>query len=305
MLWASFSCRNSASESSPETVQRYNDNMSVLEFQTESAGECIKVRRTGRDLQIETDSSPMKNDQASLNASGCCAVSGACPVPSPPIVPRVKVPSPKDLKEMQKTSSKERGEQNMIIEKKSPTGLPPTPPTVPRMNSTPRCRKRLVTPPEMLDMPHVDEVVSEQQSHTPPSVSVEDLKQCPAHSCGKLQAKFCSGALSHPTTVAGQLGSAEDGELSETWKRFEQRKLQRKAKRRNNKTRPQTHKAELVCWSHKQRICGLMASKLAQPAEAFSYRTLSNEKKRMPAPQVEHTAFRKWTYQQTDELFYQ
>jgi len=290
LLWASFSCRKDCPESPPELVKSDTGDESALEVLHESSSECMKIRRTSQDLQIETDSSPTKQD-----------LSGMRPFPNPPTAPREKSLSPKDIKEIKRTASKELGRQNTTAETESPISQPPTPPTVPRTSQAPRYRKRLMSPPDMSNTLNLYEAASTQKTHTDTCVIAGDFRQCPIHFWDELQSKFSSNAACNPQTVDDELSelceTPKDDELSETWKRFEKRKLERKARSRcRNKSRAVIDKQGLSCSStYEQRLCGLMASKLAQPAEAFSYRRVTVDEDSMAAPQTERTAFRRWS----------
>lgn len=272
LLWASFSCKKDGSDSS-ELVQNESDGESSSGLErssdySESTSECIKLRRrSDQHLEIETDSSPSKTDQG---ISNCADYQVGIPFPSPPDVPRVKSVSPKELKAVRKTPTKEGTPQSMTEERESPASRPPTPPTEPRMSQAPRYRRRFMMASEISRTPSCDEVGHEPKAQkVAPVLTARHLR--PMHK--------------------------EEDELSETWKRFEQRKLKRKERSRSkNRMNERSSTAiGLLCWSdHARRLCGQMASKLAQPAEAFSHRTPSfNEGSRF-VPQVESTAFRMW-----------
>jgi len=161
----------------------------------------------------------------------------------------------------------------------SPSGRPPTPPTAPRMGQTPRSRRRLATPPVMPGMPNSNEGVCEQTGSSPDSKTQPVVSRKPA-----------------PVLTAKHLTPANDAELSESWKRFEQRKLERK-ERRHSKRRSQTVSPMaglLLRSTPEHRICARMASKLAQPADRFSYRNPAIADDSMPVSQQEVTVFRKW-----------
>lgn len=305
LLWATFSCRKieSGAESPSESVQNESGGESLSEPECQCASKCVMVGRTVQDLQVETGNSPSNSDQASLkNISSS---------PSPPTAPRAKEHSPKDIKEIRQMSVNEGGQQvhNVTAERESPTSRPPTPPTVPRTRKAPSIRKRLVTPGEISGSSSSDEAACERAPSTHECTSVEDFRQCPSPFCDKLRAKFCPSAACHPEPVAlrkkapaltaNQLGRTEDANLSENWKRFEQRKLERKernhSKKRSHPLIQEEIAAEVLHRStYELRLWGLMASKLAQPPDAFSHRSPSMMEDSMSLSQTECTAFRKW-----------
>merc|ERR1711937_289828 len=103
-----------------------------------------------------------------------------------------------------------------------------------------------------------------------------------------------------PVLSARQLTRAEDTEPSDSWKRFEKRKLERKersrSKRRSNQVKSPSGSVLTLKSTYQLRICGLMVSKLAQPAELFSHRNPSMMDDGMSETEAECTAFRIWTY---------
>lgn len=291
LLWATFSCKKFQSHcggaESPESaeVQSESGGGSSSDLgDYECASERIMLRRTGQDLQIETDSSPSKSDPASWKKIPSN--------PTPPSAPRVKAHSPKDINEMRQmaATTQEEGQKHgcgdevsnqpsdatvyavsacMTAERESPTSSTPTPPTVPRPRQAPRSRQRLTTPPGMSG--------AEEEAEVEPVVSKKTV----------------------PVLSARQLTRAEDTEPSESWKRFEKRKLERKersrSKRRSNQVRSPSGSVLTLKSTYQLRICGLMVSKLAQPAELFSHRNPSMMDDGMSDTEAECTAFRKWT----------
>lgn len=292
LLWATFSCRKFQSfcggAESPESaeVQSESGGESSTDLgDHECASERIMVRRTGQDLEIETDSSQSKSDPASWQ--------NIPSNPTPPSAPRAKSHSPKDiheLRQMAATTKEEEGQKHgcgdevsnqpsdatvcavsvcMTAERESPTSSTPTPPTVPRPRQAPRSRQRLMTPPAMSG--------AEEAAELEPVVSKKTV----------------------PVLSAKQLTRAEDTEPSDSWKRFEKRKLERKersrSKRRSNQVRSPSGSVLTLKSTYQLRICGLMVSKLAQPAELFSHRNPSMIDDGMSDTEAECTAFRKWS----------
>lgn len=300
LFWSTFSYKKYETNTGADKY-RCSDGSEIL-----PELECVKVRRTGLELQIATDSCILQSDKASL--------SNVASHPSAPATPRAKSLSPKDMKEMRQMSAKspiESSNSNSPKEspKESPMHRPPTPPTVPRVRQAPRNSKRLMTPPEMTVLEVDDQaagsgqVASEEKAQAGPCISVGDFRQCPVQFWGELHAKFsCSAASSPkpmvtkkvpPVLTARQLGITADTELSENWHRFEQRKLRRKERSLSKKTSPHQLNPNakfFLRYTQELRLCGLMASKLAQPADAFSCRSSAG----MTVPETECTAFRAW-----------
>lgn len=307
LLWASFACRKSEAESTPNSIQSEDDCDRLPNLDEECESECIMARRTGQDLQIDIDSSPSKSAPATDALRSCFVLSEVYHFPSPPTAPRSKALSPKDIKEMKKTAVKIGSQQSVTSERESPANQPPTPPTAPRMSQVPRYRKRFAMPLETSTTCGSDAEACEQRTSEGAGSFVGDFRQCPPKFWSELHAKFCPSTASHteavvsrrtpPALTARQITSENDAELSETWKRFEQRKQERREARSRSKQR--VHPVNLMAGflrlsSPELRICGLMASKLAQPAELFSHRSQSIIESSISDAQVECTAFREW-----------
>lgn len=304
LLWASFSCRRNDAESSSELIQHENDIESPSKLHSEYATECIKLRRrTEQDLEIEIDSSPIKSDQATGRGVGL-------PCPTPPSGPRMKTPSPKDLKEM-KTLTKDPQERESPVNHPL---TPVTPPTMPRVSQAPRYRRRLMTFSEIPSTPSSDELDSEQKAEVGADLNVGDFRQCPGQFWSKLYTKFNAKvggeASCHPEPVVPkktvpaltmrQLGSGQENEVSESWKRFELRKLKRKERSRSKNRLHPLDSPALSLWSTEVlRLCGRMTSQLAQPSEMFSHRSLSSKWTSIEEGRFvthdESTAYRRWT----------
>lgn len=300
-VWASFSCRKNDAESPSELVQYENVGESPSKLDSECTSECIKLRRRAdQDLEIETDGSPSKNDQA-IDCN-CTSREVGFQFPSPPSGPREKSLSPKDLKEMKKTSIK------ALEERESPISHPPTPPTMPRMSQAPRYRRRFKTASEVSSTSSNesnDEVSSEKNAQEEAGILLGDFRQCPGQFWDELHAKFSREAPCRPESfvpkktvpalTSRQLGNEQDNELSESWKRFERRKLMRKERSRSKNRLHVLNPTAGSLWSKVLRLCGRSASQLAQPPEAFSYRSTSFSEKSVFVTEVESTAYRRWT----------
>eukprot|EP00746_Dinoflagellata_sp_MGD_P160985 gnl/MRDRNA2_/MRDRNA2_87982_c0_seq1.p1 gnl/MRDRNA2_/MRDRNA2_87982_c0~~gnl/MRDRNA2_/MRDRNA2_87982_c0_seq1.p1 ORF type:complete len:361 (+),score=47.36 gnl/MRDRNA2_/MRDRNA2_87982_c0_seq1:79-1161(+) len=308
LLWASFSCRKNGEESPLESSQDDDGSGSPSALDLECTDRSIKSRRAEQELEIETDSSPFKSVQA--GSRKCTERDGGFQFPTPPSGPRGKALSPKDLHEIRKTSTKDGEERKSPVT--SPVSRPPTPPTMPRTSQAPQYRRRLATTSETDGITSSNELSSKPEGQIGADFILGDFRQCPGTYFEKLHAKFhakprCEASCHSASTVpkkkvlaltAKQLGRGQDdspsNELSESWKRFEWRKQMRKERSRS-KNRLRQLNPEVVSLSFKAlRLYGQITPQLAQPPQAFSYRSPSGSGESMFMTQVENTAYRKW-----------
>jgi len=172
--------------------------------------------------------------------------------------------------------------------------------------------------PEVLGMPSPtssDELDSEPKAQIGADSLDGDFRQCPEQYFEELHTKFHNAKLrceassvegchsvsvvpkkTVPPLTARQLGGGQDDELSESWKRFEWRKQKRKERSHSkNRLRQLNLRAANIRWSNKAlRLFGQITSQMAQPPEAFSYRSPSDSEESIFMTQVESTAYRKW-----------
>jgi hypothetical protein len=171
-----------------------------------------------------------------------------------------------------------------------------------------------MTPLEIPSMPSSDALGSEQKAEVNADISVGDFRQCPCQFWSKLHAKFHTKPARQascqpepvtekslvpkktvPPLTLRQLGSGQDDELSESWKRFERRKLKRKERSRSKNSKNRSHHLDLPALSFKVlRFCGRMTSQLAQPSDWFSYRSPPLFEQSRFITRDESSAHRKW-----------